>query len=106
MPAHYFALLLVVRHFVGASNCCVLINFLSDISSHYFLVPIIATPRQIIRSNDSAMQVFIPEASLRSTVGRQMTCRSCFRSDEVGCTVNEMLAVFVFTFYLIHQLSF
>ena len=34
-----------------------------------------------------------------------MTCHSCFRPDEVDCTVNETLAVFVFTFYLFHVVS-
>jgi len=30
---------------------------------------------------------------------------SCSRPDEVDCTVNETLAVFVFTFCFIHQLN-
>jgi len=61
--------------------------------------------------NDYALQVFIPKALLRSTVGWQMTRHSCSRPDEVDCTVNETLAVFVltflpvFTFYFMHQLS-
>ena len=49
--------------------------------------------------------MFIPEASLRSTLGWQMACHSCFRPDEVDCTVNETLAVSVFTFYLFYVLS-
>jgi len=30
-----------------------------------------------------------------------MACHSCIRLDEVDCTVNETLAVSVFTFYLL-----
>jgi len=45
------------------------------------------------------------EASLPSTVGWQMTCHSCFRPGEVDRTVNETLAVFVFTVCLFYVLS-
>jgi len=44
VPTHYFTTPLLFHRFVSAANCCILINFLSNISSRYFLVPLNCYP--------------------------------------------------------------